>query len=136
MNTRNDKKSRTCIAALSWALVCIAAFASCNAEKGWIGTWRGSLLVANVEYTFTADTMSMTTTAANGVVIGAARGTIEIKDDAMIVRETERYSFDDKTNTGSWHSSGDSYKAFFKLNGSQMGFRPETSAIGLELTKQ
>ena len=133
-------KKSTKIVFAGIVLLCLSVFGiSCSSasEKPWIGTWRGTVIFVNVEYTFTENTFEMKTTSANDVVVAAAKGPIKVEGGVMYINETDRYYFDSATNTGAWTVSGEKpYTASIKIDGGQMTFQPETSKIALELTKQ
>jgi hypothetical protein len=133
-------KNRTAALFAGFTVLCLFVLGTaCSSagDKAWTGIWRGTVIFVNVEYTFTENTFEMKTTSANDVVVAAAKGPIKVEGDTMYITETDRYYFDNATNTGAWKQSAEKpYKASVKIDGGQMTFQPETSQIALELTKQ
>jgi hypothetical protein len=133
-------KNRIVVLFAGLVFLCLSVLGiSCSSagEKTWTGTWRGTVIFVNVEYVFTENTFEMKTISANDVVVAAAKGPIKVEGDTMYITETDRYYFDNATNTGVWKPSAEKpYKVAIKINGGQMTFQPETSQIALELTKQ
>lgn len=96
----------------------------------------GSVIIVNVEYEFKGKVFESRTFSMNHIMVGGSRGDIaSLSSNAFKVAETERYIFDNNTNTGKWQNSTDSYKMSYSVKGDELTLQPEGATIQIKLQR-
>jgi len=122
-------------------ILSVSAFLTFSCKKSQtspdlIGKWSGTVLIVGVEFTFTADTYTQRTTSFNDIMIGGTKGTISTKGNTIYVHQTDKYYFDNNTNTGAWKAEETDYTIEYKIAGDQITLKPSTSSDSMVLSRE
>ncbi|HNL03100.1 MAG TPA: hypothetical protein PKJ30_18450, partial [Leptospiraceae bacterium] len=131
---------KTMIRILLTSLLVFSSFACGKkepvADSELIGTWRGSVLIVDVEFIFTKDSYQQRTFSFNNVMIGGTKGSMTVEGPVIRVHQTQEYRYDNDTRKGAWFDKEANYTISYKISGNNISLHPSTSSETMELSKE
>ncbi len=104
-------------------------------EGGIYGTWKGSVLIVDVEFKFRRDSYIQRTFSFNNIQIGGTKGSMKVEDALLRIHQTHEFQYDNDTRTGKWVPKPADYTIAYEIKGKSVTLHPSTSKETMELSR-
>lgn len=122
---------------LSLILISLFSIVSCNNNKGdYVGTWRGTVIVVNVEYEFKSNgNFVVSSFSSNDILVGGGKGKYSVDGETIILDYEKAYSYNSDDQTGEWINSNQKIEFEFKVENNELSLYEKTQNFTIELAR-
>ncbi len=102
----------------------------------YIGKWKGTVIVVNVEYEFKRNgEFVVSSYASNNIVIGGRKGTYKVVDDEFILSYKKSYKYDSTLEKGEWSSDSRVLSFEYELISDKLSLVQKSMGFKINLQK-